>query len=95
MIMVMSHTTLPLAEIKKRLSEVVDRVQHHHERVVLTRRGRAAAVLISPDDLESLEETLDILSQPEAVEEIRKAQAAIDTGEYVTGEQLRKQYLEE
>ena len=66
-IMVMSDTTLPLAEIKKRLSEIVDGVEARHDRVVLTRNGRPAAVLISPEDLESLEETLEILSDPEAV----------------------------
>ena len=43
--------TLPLAEIKAHLSEIVDRVKEQHERVTLTRNGRPAAVLISPDDL--------------------------------------------
>jgi prevent-host-death family protein len=92
-IMVMSDTILPLAEIKKRLSEIVDRVQQHHERVVLTRNGRPAAVILSPDDLESLEETLDILSEPGALEEIRRSQAELDRGEYITGEELRAKYL--
>jgi prevent-host-death family protein len=43
------------------LSEVIDPVEHQHERVVITRKGRAAAVLISPEDLEALEETLSVL----------------------------------
>ena len=90
--MVMSDTTLPLAEIKKHLSQIVDRVEHHHERVVLTRRGRPAAVLVSPDDLESLEETLDILSQPGALDEIREAQRSIDAGDYLTGDEIRARY---
>ena len=64
-IVVMSDLTLPLAEIKKRLSEIVDGVEQKHDRVVLTRNGRPAAVILSPDDLESLEETLAILSNPE------------------------------
>jgi len=42
--MVMSALTLPLAEIKKRLSEIVDGVEQRHDRVVLTRNGRPAAV---------------------------------------------------
>jgi len=90
----MSDTTLPLSEVKKRLSEFVDRVEYHHERVVVTRRGRPAAVLVSPDDLEALEETLDILSEPGALEEIRRAQEAIDAGDVVTGEELRAKYLD-
>jgi antitoxin YefM len=91
-ILVMSEETLPLAEIKKRLSEVVDRVEKHQDRVVLTRRGRPAAVLISPDDLASMEETLDILSTPGALDEIKKAQDEIDAGLGVSGEDLRAKY---
>ena len=52
-ILVMSDVVLPLAEIKKRLSEIVDGVEVRHDRVVLTRHGRPAAVIISPDELES------------------------------------------
>lgn len=47
----MSDVTLPLAEIKKRLSEVVDGAEERHDRVILTRNGRPAAVILSPDDL--------------------------------------------
>ena len=95
MIMVMSDTTLPLAEVKKRLSEMVDRVENHQERVVVTRRGRPAAVLVSPDDLESMEETLDVLSTPGALEEIKQAQHEIDTGDSISDAELREKYLEE
>jgi len=92
-IVVMPDTTLPLAEIKKRLSEIVDRVEGHHERVVLTRNGRPAAVIMSPDDLESLEETLDILSDPAALDEIRRAEQDIAEGRFVTGADLRSRYF--
>jgi len=95
MIMVMTDATLPLAEVKKRLSEMVDRVEHHHERVVVTKRGRPAAVLLSPDDLESLEETLDLLSTPGALEEIQKSQHEIDTGKSVSADELRAKFLKE
>lgn len=91
--MVMTDAILPLAEVKKRLSEMVDRVEHHHERVVVTKRGRPAAVLMSPDDLESLEQTLDILSTPGALEEIQKAQHEIDTGQSVGADELSEKYL--
>lgn len=89
----MSDAVLPLAEIKKRLSEIVDGVEERHDRVVLTRHGRPAAVIMSPDELESLEETLDILSDPKAMREIRKAEAAIDAGEIVDAAALRDRYL--
>ena len=92
-IMVMSDVALPLAEIKKRLSEIVDGVERRHDRVVLTRHGRPAAVIISPDELESLEETLELLSDPNAVREIREADAAVEAGEVVTADELRDKYL--
>ena len=91
-IQVMSDT-LPLAQIKAHLSEIVDRVEHEHERVVLTRNGRPAAVLISPDDLEAIEETLSILSDPKAMRAIRKAEADLDSGDVVTADDLRAKYL--
>lgn len=92
-ILVMSDVVLPLAEIKKRLSEIVDGIEERHERVVLTRHGRPAAVILSPDELASLEETLDILSDPDAMREIRQAQAELDAGEGVSADELRAKYL--
>jgi prevent-host-death family protein len=93
-IMVMSET-LPLAEIKARLSEIVDKVQGQHERVTLTRNGRPAAVLISPEDLEALEDTLELLSDPKAVREIERARQAIAKGKGIGADELRARYLGE
>lgn len=84
--------TLPLAEIKARLSEIVDRVERQHERVVLTRNGRPAAVIMSPEDLEALEDMLDLLSDPGALAEIRAARDEIAQGRVVSAEQLRAKY---
>ena len=57
-------TTVPLTEAKAKLNELVDDAVTTHERVTITRHGRPAAVLISVDDLESMEETLYWQSQP-------------------------------
>jgi prevent-host-death family protein len=91
--MVMSEVVLPLAEIKKHLSVIVDGVEQRHDRVLLTRNGRPAAIILSPDDLEALEETLDILSDPKAMREIRKAEREVEAGEVVTGDELREKYV--
>ncbi len=64
---------MPLKDVKNHLSEVVDRVEREHERVVITKHGRAAAVVVSIDDLESLEQTLDILSGPALIKQIRES----------------------
>lgn len=65
--------TESLAEIKANLSRYVDMVEGQHERVVLTRKGRPAAVILSVDDLESLEETLEVLSDPGLMSVIRES----------------------
>lgn len=55
----------------------MDRVEREHERVVLTRNGRPAAVIMSPADLDSLEDTLELLFDPEAMEEIKAARDVV------------------
>lgn len=84
---------LPLAHVKAHLSEVVDRVENEHERVVLTRNGRPAAVLVSPDELAAIEDTLDLLSDPNAMTQIRRAREEIARGEWVGEDELRARYL--
>ena len=79
---------MPLAEVKAKLSAVVDEVHDTHERVVITRNGRPEAVLLSVDDLESLEETLDLLSTPGAVDQIRTAEQELERGDSVGAEEL-------
>jgi prevent-host-death family protein len=85
--------TLPLAEIKAHLSEIVDRIEREHERILLTRHGRPAAVIMSPDDLASLEDTLELLSDPEARAEIEAGRQDLAEGRTVTAEELRAKYL--
>lgn len=77
--------TESLRNVKDRFSEFVDRVDREHDRVVVTRNGRPAAVLISPDDLDSLEETLQLLGDQDAIKELLNAEAAIAAGDVVRG----------
>lgn len=81
----MAMTTEPLRKARDHLSELVDRVEYQHERVVITRNGRDAAVLVSPEDLAALEETLSVLSDPEALADIREADAAYARGDVLRG----------
>jgi antitoxin YefM len=71
---------VPLAEVKNRLSEVVERLEREHGRVVITKHGRPAAVMLSLEDLASLEETLEILSDPVVMHAIREAEADVAAG---------------
>ena len=72
---------MPLADVKNRLSEVVDRLEREHGRVVITKHGHPAAVVISVEDLESLEETLDVMASEALLADIREALAELATAE--------------
>ncbi len=85
--------TMSLASVKAHLSEVLDRVLLTHARITITRHGRREAVIMSTEDLDALEETLELLSDPEAVREIAEARAAADRGEGMDADDLRRRYL--
>ncbi len=82
-ILVMSET-LPLATVKARFSEIVDRVARQQHRVIVTRNGQPALVLVSTDDLESLEETLAIMSDRSLMAQIRASEKAVAAGDPAT-----------
>jgi prevent-host-death family protein len=90
--MLVMSETLSLAHVKAKFSEMVDRVEQTHDRITVTRNGRPAVVLISPDELASLEDTLDLLSDPQAMNELRESRAAYEAGDFVTGDELRAMY---
>ena len=68
------NEAIPFSEAKAHLSELADLVEKEHERILVTRNGRPSFILVSADDLESLEESLDILRDPEVVQSIRRSQ---------------------
>ncbi|MDR1386925.1 MAG: type II toxin-antitoxin system Phd/YefM family antitoxin [Propionibacteriaceae bacterium] len=80
-------STVHVAEAKAKLSQYVLSVQRTHERVTITRNGVPAAVMVSPEDLESLEETLAIMSDRGLMAEIAEAKSELDAG---LGEALRE-----
>jgi antitoxin YefM len=75
--------TLPFSEVKAHLSEVADRVEREHDRIVVTRNGRPSFVLVSPDDLASLEETVAILQDDELLESLRTSRRQAAAGDTV------------
>ncbi len=85
-------TTDSLRNVKDRFSEFVDRVDREHERIVVTRNSRPAAVMISPDELTSLEDTLELLSDQEAMRELDEARRAASEGDFITGNELRARF---
>ena len=83
---------VPLGEVRDRLSEFVADVERTHERVTITRHGHPAAVLIAADDLASIEETLEILGTPGAVEAIREGQADVAAGRIAENDEIKARY---
>jgi len=69
--------TLSLSKAKMKLSELIERVHSTDEEVVITKTGRPAAVLISPDEFESWKETIAIKSDSDLMKEIRKGIQAL------------------
>jgi antitoxin YefM len=81
--------TLPLSEVKAHLSEITDELVKTHERVTVTRNGREAIVLLSVEDFDSIEATLELLSDPAAQRRIARAEAEITAGETFSLDDLR------
>lgn len=74
---------LPFSDVKARLSELADRVEVEHDRIMVTRNGRPSFVLMSLDDLESLEETLEIVRDDKLMQSLRRSREEAARGERV------------
>ena len=82
-------STLPLSEVKARLSEIAEEVARTHERVQITRNGRDYVVLLSAADLESIEATLELLEDHEAQLRVAQAELDIANGQVLDEAELR------
>lgn len=87
--------TLSLAAVKDRFSEIVDRVNKQHDRVIVTRNGVPVVVVVSVEELESLEETLEILSDRDTVAALHESEQQIAEGldEVITEDNARARWI--
>lgn len=81
--------TLPLSEVKARLSEIAEEVAATHERVQITKNGRDYVVLLAAEDLESIEATLELLSDPAAQSRLANAEQDIVRGDVLDEAEVR------
>jgi antitoxin YefM len=88
LVILLTMTVLPLGDVKSHLSELVGRVHDHHERVTVTVHGRPSAILIAPEDLEALEETLEIMRDAATMNRLAESDAELARGEYVSADEL-------
>jgi prevent-host-death family protein len=82
----MRHYPVDLA--RARLGRLVRQVERGGTRVVVVRQGRPAAVLVAPADLAGLEETATVLSSPDTMVELRRAQAEVAAGQVLVADDL-------
>ena len=89
--------TLPLAEVKAKLSQLVTDVATTDEEVTITKNGQATAVLVSYEEFESWQETLAVLSDQELVKEIHTGMQQLkqDRGKLLTATDLDQLFSDE
>jgi antitoxin YefM len=81
--------TIPITEAKARIAELADRVAREHDHFTITRNGRADVMLISVAEYESMQETLDILSDDEALADLRQSREDFACGDTFDAAQVR------
>ena len=72
--------TLPISEVKTKLPEIVKGVASRDDEIIITRNGRPAAVLLSIGEYEGLLETLEIVSDPKAMAQLKRSEAYFRRG---------------
>ena len=85
--------TVPAREFRSNLSRLLSDVADRREHVLVTRNGRPAAVLIPIDEYEALEETAEILSDPETLAAIESGLGEAGRDETVTLDELRSELV--
>ena len=83
---------IAISDFRANLPSLINKVSKNLNRFIITVSGRPKAVIISLDELESLEETAEILAVPGTLKAIEKSQKQIREGKYITLEELEKKY---
>lgn len=81
-----------ISDLRSNLPSLINEVSEKLKRFIITVSGKPKAVVMSLEELESLEETAEILATPGALEAIRKSLEQIRQGEYITLEELEKKH---
>ena len=74
------NTVLPFSEVRDHLSELADRVEQQGDQILVTRNGHPSFMMVNCDYLESLEETLEVMRDPELVASLRRSRAEAEAG---------------
>lgn len=83
--------TIPISEARQRLPTLVDKTNDLMDRYTITVKGKARAVLMSADAYESMRETMEIMSDPKLMEDIRQGEKDIAEGRVYDWEDVKKE----
>jgi prevent-host-death family protein len=83
-------TTVPLAEARQNFSALVDQAVATHQRVRVTRNGVPVIWMIADEDFESIMETLDVLADAAAMQDVAQSRADSAAGRYVTDAEMER-----
>jgi prevent-host-death family protein len=86
--------SVPIRELRANLSQLVNEVAERRDHVLVTRNGRPAAALVPIDEYEALEETAEIMADPDALAAIEAGLGEVERGETVTLDELRRELAE-
>jgi antitoxin YefM len=81
---------VPFSEARARLTELLDEVETRHEHLVITRKGRPAAVVLSPEEWEAIEETLAVLQDDDTLAALRDSEDDVTAGRLFTLDEVRR-----
>ncbi len=86
--------TVAVRELRSNLSKLLSDVADRRDHVLVTRNGRPAAVLVPIDEYDALEETAEVLSDPDALAALEAGLGELERGETITLDDLRRELAE-
>jgi prevent-host-death family protein len=81
---------VPFTEARAKLTELLDDVEARHEHLVITRKGRPAAVVVSPEEWDAIEETLDVLQDEQTLADLRESEEDVKAGRLFSLDEVRR-----
>lgn len=84
---------IPLTEARATLSELLDQIEDGGEHVVITRKGRPVALMLSPDEWESVELTLETLGDTDLLDQLDRSERDVEAGRLVAWAAVRGRYM--
>ena len=83
--------TYPVTEARSKLTELVDEVSSKFEHIEITKNGKPMAVLLSAEEFDTWKETMEIMSDPQTMKDIKEAERNYREGKSIPWEEVKKE----